>query len=88
MAFSPLGNSDHVVSFSIDFPVNSKQDVSFRCVAYDYSRADWDGLHDHLRNVPWEDKSLFISIRSNPTFQQLVLLPYFTTFFVCMPGYI
>ena len=19
------------------------------------SRADWDGLHDHLRDVPWED---------------------------------
>ena len=24
-------------------------------MAYDYSRADWDGLRDHLRNVPWED---------------------------------
>ena len=24
-------------------------------MAYDYSRADWDGLHDHLRDVPWED---------------------------------
>ena len=23
-------------------------------MAYDYSRADWDGLHDHLRAVPWE----------------------------------
>ena len=22
---------------------------------YDYSCADWDGLHDHLRDVPWED---------------------------------
>ena len=19
------------------------------------SRADWEGLHDHLRDVPWED---------------------------------
>ena len=56
MAFSPLGNSDHVaVSVSIDFPINSKQDAPFHCVAYDYSRADWDGLHDHLREVPWED---------------------------------
>ena len=54
MAFPQLGNSDHVVSFSIDFSINSKQDVSFRCVAYDYSRADGDGLHDHLRDVPWE----------------------------------
>ena len=24
-------------------------------MAYDYSRADWGGLHDHLRDVPWED---------------------------------
>ena len=56
MAFPPLGNSDHVVaSVSIDFPINSKQDTPFHCMAYDYSRADWDGLHDHFRDVPWED---------------------------------
>ena len=56
MAFPPLGNSDHVVvSLSIDFPINSKQDTLFRHVAYDYSRADWDGLRDHLSDVPWED---------------------------------
>ena len=56
MAFPPLGNSDHVVVLvSIDFPINSKQDIPFHRVAYDYSRADWDGLRDHLRDVPWED---------------------------------
>ena len=56
MVFCPLGNSDHViVSVSIDFPVNSKQDTPFHHMAYDYSRADWDGLRDHLRDVPWED---------------------------------
>ena len=56
MAFPPLGNSDHVVvSVSIDFPTNSQQDAPFHCIAYDYSRADWDGLRDHLRDVPWED---------------------------------
>ena len=55
-AFSPLGNSDNVVvSVSIDFPINSNQDASFYRVAYDYSRADRDGLRDHLRDVPWED---------------------------------
>ena len=55
MAFPPLGNSDHVVaSVSIDFPINSKQDTLFHHVAYDYSRADWDGLRDHLRDVTWE----------------------------------
>ena len=56
MAFLPLGNSDHVVvSISIDFPTNSQQDVPFHRIAYDYSRADWDGLRDHLRDVLWED---------------------------------
>ena len=45
MAFPPLGKSDDVVaSVSIDFP-------SY----YDYSRADWDGLRDRLRDVPWQD---------------------------------
>ena len=56
MVFPPLGNSDHVVvSVSIDFPTNSQQDAPFHRIAYDYSRADWDGLCDHLRDVPWED---------------------------------
>ena len=55
MAFPPLGNSHHVVSVSIDFPTNSQQDASFPRVAYDYSRADWDGLRDHLRDVLWEN---------------------------------
>ena len=27
----------------------------FHRIAYDYSHADWDGLCDHLRDVPWED---------------------------------
>ena len=56
MTFSPLGNSDHVVvSLSIDFPSNSQWDAQFHRIAYDYSRGDWDGLRDHLRDVPWED---------------------------------
>ena len=56
MAFSPLGNSDHVVvSVSTDFPSDSKQDPPFRCKAYDYFHANWDGLRDHLRDVSWED---------------------------------
>ena len=56
MSFPPLGNSDHAaVSVSIDFPINSKLDALFHHVASDYSRADWDSLHGHLRDVPWED---------------------------------
>ena len=51
MAFSLLGNSDHaVVSVSIDFPINLKQSAPFHHIAYDYSSADWDGLHDHMRD--------------------------------------
>ena len=44
MVFPLLGNSDHVVSVSIGFLSNSKQDALFHCIAYDYSCADWDGL--------------------------------------------
>ena len=54
MTFPPLGNIDHVVvSVSIDFPLNLKQDALFYCIAYDYSRADWNGLRSHLRDVHW-----------------------------------
>ena len=49
MAFSPLGNSDHVaVSVSTDFPSNSQWDALFHCISHDYSRADLDGLLAHL----------------------------------------
>ena len=52
-AFPPLGNSGHVVvSVFIDFPSNSQRDAPFHYIAYDYSRGDWDGLLDHLRDVP------------------------------------
>ena len=54
MAFFPWGNSV-VVSVSIDYPINSKQDAPFHHIAYEYSCADWDGLCDHLRDVPLED---------------------------------
>ena len=40
MAFSPLGNSDHIVlSVFIDFPSNSQRDALFHRIAYDYSCA-------------------------------------------------
>ena len=56
MVFPPLGNSDHIfVSVSIDFPSNLHRDAPYHRIAYDYSRADWGGLHDHLRDLPWED---------------------------------
>ena len=51
MGFPPLGNSDHVVSVSINFSINLKQSAPFHHIAYDYSCADLDGLHDHLGDV-------------------------------------
>ena len=55
VAFPSLENSDHVVVlFSIDFPSNSKGDASFYHKPHDYSH-DWDDIHDHLRDVPWEN---------------------------------
>ena len=49
MAFPPLGNSDHVVvSVSIDFSINSKQDAPFHRVVYDL-------IEMVLGDVPWED---------------------------------
>ena len=76
MAFPPLGNFGHVaVSVSIDFSLNSKQDAQFNRIAYDYSRIDWDDLHDHLRDVPWKD--IFVSL--NPLL--LLLLVNFVSGF-------
>ena len=55
-ASCPLENSGHVVvSLSIDFSSNSQRDAPFHYIAYYYSRADWDRLRDHLRDVSWED---------------------------------
>ena len=52
MVYPPMGNSDYVVvSVSIDFPSNSQRDALFHLIAYYYSRADWDGLCHHLRDV-------------------------------------
>ena len=54
LSFPPLGDSDHVVvSVSIDSPLNSQQHALFIHIAYDYSRADWDGLCDHMRDSRW-----------------------------------
>ena len=58
VVFPPLGNSDHVVSVSMGFPSNSKGDVSFHCLAYDYCCADWVGLCDHLKDVTLENLAL------------------------------
>ena len=55
MALPPLVYSDHVFSVPIDFPITPKQDALFHCLAYDHSCADWDGLRDHLRDIPWKD---------------------------------
>ena len=56
MVLTPLRNYDHVVVLLfIDFLSNSKGGGLFHSIAYDCFCAYWDSLHDHLRDVPWED---------------------------------
>ena len=33
------------------FPLNSQQDAPFHRIAYGYSRANWDGVRDYLRDI-------------------------------------
>ena len=42
------------MSHVVDFLSILKQDPMFHCIACDYFCADWDGLCDHLRDVPLE----------------------------------
>ena len=54
--FAPHRNSDHVVvSVSVDFGVTSEKDAPYHCKAFDYSRGDWDGFRDLLRDVHWNN---------------------------------
>ena len=41
--------------FPLTFYQTQIRGVPFHCIAYDYFHADWDGLCDHFRYVPWED---------------------------------
>ena len=51
-----MGNSDHaVVSVYTAFPTHSQRDAPFHRIVYEFSRANSDGLRDHLKDVPWED---------------------------------
>ena len=39
----------------INWTEKTELDALFHCIAYDYFHADWDGLRDHFRDVPWEN---------------------------------
>ena len=41
--------------FPLSFLSDSKRDALFYCIAYDYSCAGWDDLHDHLKHFSWKD---------------------------------
>ena len=52
----PLGKCDDtVVSIDVKFVVKSINEHPRHRTVYSYSKADWDGLRDHLRDVPWLD---------------------------------
>ena len=46
---------NHVfLSNSIEYPLNTQRDSPFHRIPDDYSRADWEGLREHLRDASWE----------------------------------
>ena len=52
----PLGNSDNLLFSHFPFTfLNPKRDAPFHRTVYDYSRAEWDGFQDYIRDVPRED---------------------------------
>ena len=54
VAFPLLGNFDHVLSqFPFTFFQTQIWMSLFHRPTYDYSCANWDGDHDHLRDIPW-----------------------------------
>ena len=54
MNFLSLENSNHVVvSVSNEFSSKPQPDAPSPCIAYEYSRADWDGPCDHLVMFHW-----------------------------------
>ena len=56
IVFTPLGISDQgVFSFPLIFHQTHNRMSRFIALAYGCSRADSHDLHDHLRDVPWED---------------------------------
>ena len=67
--FLSFGNSDHLVSVSIDFPSNSELDHPFHFIAFGYSLVDWNDLCDRLRDIQliiWYDlNSVFLLLQVN-----------------------
>ena len=52
----PLGKSDHmVVSVDVKFVVKSTNEYPYHRTVYSGGKADWEGLWDHPRDVPWLD---------------------------------
>ena len=49
----PFGKSDHmVVSIDVQFVVKFTNEHPYHRIVYSYSKVDWDGSRDHLRDVP------------------------------------
>ena len=56
MAFLSIGKFWSCCCLSFHWLSNKlKTDALFYHIAYDYSHVDSDGIHDHLRDVPWGD---------------------------------
>ena len=49
-----VGKSDHmVVGVDMQFVVKSTNEHPYHRTVYSHTKADWNGLIDHLRDMPW-----------------------------------
>ena len=44
-----------VVGVDVKFVVKSTNEHPYHLTLYSHSKVDWDGLRDHLSDVPWLD---------------------------------
>ena len=44
-----------MISVDVKFVVKSTNEHPYHGPVYSYSKADWDGLRDQVRDVPWLD---------------------------------
>ena len=51
VTYAFLGFFSSAVAGSINLPINSKGIDTFHCTGFEYSRLDWDGFINYIRNM-------------------------------------
>ena len=72
----------------MNYVVKSTNEHPYHRTVYSYSKADWDGLRDHLRDVPWLDiltEWVKISIDCYIPHRKFQLTPHTLPWFTLVP---